>query len=991
MSLVSAPTVFAADEDEEDVQKITVTGSRIQRTDIETASPIQITSSEEIALSGFTRIEDLMNSLPQVVTGQTAFISNGASGTANLDLRGMGSARTLVLVNGRRLQPGGVYSQSPDVNQIPAALVERVEVMTGGGSATYGADAVAGVVNFVMKDDFEGVEATFGVSGYQHNNDNTYIQGLMDLRDFEYPDGSDGIDGKTYNFDLTMGGSFADGKGHATVYATYRKVNELRQGARDYASCALNGAGTACGGSANAIIPNFDMYPIDPISGATVYGYAQYVEGDAGYDDSDGADNTIYGPGGHPGYYDDSEIPVFNEYLWANAGQGANMWNSIDSGSNFIPSPGSNRYNYAPVNHFMRPDQRYTLGAFVEYEVSDQFRPYLEVSYMQDTTRAQIAESGTFFSEEYTMDCDSPLLTAAQQAQSCGAWGLSPDDTFAVYIGKRNVEGGPRVSLLDHNSFRIVFGSDGEINDNWVYDASVQFGATSSTAGYINDFFAPRIATAIGSDGQTCDGDCVPYEVFTYNGVTSDQANLLTGVAILTGLTKETIINGYVSGTLDATLPSAEDSISVVFGTEFRDLTFERITDEVFDKGLLLGQGGPTKGILGGYDVSEFFTEASIPLVQGASGIDSLTLELGYRYSDYSTSGGESTYKVGIDYNPTPEWKIRASYNRAVRAPNVAELFSTQSMGLWTGVDPCAGVIDSDDDTISPSASLAECANTGVSAAQYGSVAPSPAGQYGGQFGGNPDLQPEIADTITFGFVANPIENLNFSVDYYSISLEGAIGNIGPELIVEQCAETGLATFCDAIQRGPTGNLWLGTSAFVTDYNVNLGERNWEGIDVSANYKIEVGGGTLNANLIGSLMQKKEYVPFPEIPSATYDCAGIVSTNCFAQPDWRHSLNVSYTQGDFWTVSAKWRYFGKVDYDGSTDTLIADGLDAQSYLDLKAAFDVSDTIGILVGVNNIMDKEPPLVGGTIGSNGNTVAGFYDTLGRYLHASVTFKF
>lgn len=165
------------EEAKDKVERIEVTGSRIKRVDVETASPVQITSSEDIKLSGFTKIEDLMNSLPQIEASETSFQANGASGNATLDLRGLGAQRTLVLVNGRRLQPGGINNAgAADVNQIPSALVERVEVLTGGGSATYGADAVAGVVNFVMKKDFEGMELTLGGSGYQHDNDNKYIQ-----------------------------------------------------------------------------------------------------------------------------------------------------------------------------------------------------------------------------------------------------------------------------------------------------------------------------------------------------------------------------------------------------------------------------------------------------------------------------------------------------------------------------------------------------------------------------------------------------------------------------------------------------------------------------------------------------------------------------------------------------------------------------------------------------------------------------------------------
>jgi outer membrane receptor protein involved in Fe transport len=926
---VSMPT-FAAEESAEEVERIEVTGSRIKRTDLESASPVQITSSEDIKLSGFTRIEDLLNNLPQIEAASTAFQSNGATGTASLDLRGMGPNRTLVLVNGRRLQPGGVYSQSPDINQIPAALVKRVEVMTGGGASTYGADAVAGVVNFIMNDDFEGIEISAGAAGYQHNNDNDYIQGLMDEKNFEYPTGSDGIDGKSYNIDITMGGSFDGGNGHAVAYATWRRNDELRQGARDYSSCALNDAGTACGGSGNAVIPNFYLGGVD--NGAFDWGNWDYL--------------------------------------------------TLNSNSNFIQSSG-NLYNYAPVNHFMRPDERFTLGAFVNYEINEHVQPFLEVSYMNDRTVAQIAESGTFFAETYILPVDQ--LNADQQQYLNDNLGLTSADDFAVYIGKRNVEGGPRASNLEHNSFRIVFGAEGEINDSWFYEASINYGVSNSSAAYINDFFAPRIATAVDFGLCAETAGCIPYEVFTYQGVTEEAAGALTGVGILNGQATTMVLNGFVTGELeDVVMPTADSPVAVVFGAEYREETFERLSDEVYAQGLLLGQGGPTASIQGEYNVSEIFAEASIPLVEGADFAESLVLDLGYRYSDYDTSGGASTYKVSVDYDPTDDWKLRASYNRAVRAPNVGELFAPQNLGLWGGVDGCAGA--------NPTFTQAQCANTGVTAAQYGNITPSPAGQYNGFFGGNPELEPEIADTITVGVVGNPFDNFNFSVDYWNIELEDVIGTLGSELTLEQCALTGDAAYCDNVIRNGAGSLWLGQEGYVQATNINLAERHWEGVDVSANYLYEgLFGGTLRANFIGTRMLTKEYTPIPGNDDATFDCAGNIDNGCFAQPEWRHVMKVSYDMDTFWTASATWRYYGEVEYTEGVDEIVGDAIGAQSYIDLKAAFDVNDNVSFLIGVNNVLDKEAPLVGNTLSTNGNAVAGFYDTLGRYIHANVTLRY
>lgn len=923
-------SVAAQEEGASKVERIEVTGSRIKRTDMETSSPVQITSSEEIRLSGFTRIEDLMNSLPQVEAAETSFLANGSAGTATLDLRGLGAQRTLVLINGRRLQPGGIYTQSADVNQIPASLVKRVEVLTGGGSATYGADAVAGVVNFVMNDDFEGLELTVGGSGYQHNNNNKYMRELMDARGFSYPKGNTGIDGKAINIDLTMGGAFAGGKGHATAYATWRQVNELRQGARDYSSCALNNAGTACGGSGTTPNPNFYFYPV--------------IDGEPDYS---------------------------QEQFW-----------TLDPNSNFIPSVG-NVYNYAPVNHYMRPDERYTFGAFVNYEINDHARPYMELSYMHNRTVAQIAESGIFFNY-FDFDINNPLFNDAQRAQFRQQFGADIQ-TIGAYIGKRNIEGGGRQDNLEHSSYRIVAGVQGDINDSWNYDVSFQYGATSSSSVYKNDFYRPRIASALGAIGASpCAANCTPYPVFTYAGITPEVAATLGGTGILNGNTSQTIVNAFVSGELDFTLPTASLPLAAVLGVESREVDFERLADEVFRLGELAGQGGPTPSLLGGYNVREVFGELSVPLLNDAPIAESVVLDLGARYSDYSTSGGESTYKVALDWTPITDWKIRASYNRAVRAPNVSELYSVQGLGLWSGSDPCAGT--------TPELSAAQCANTGVTASQYGTIAANPASQYNGFFGGNADLKPEVADTVSFGVVANPFDGFNFSIDYWDIQVDDVIGAVNGELTVRQCALTGDPQFCNAITRAPgTGSLWRGEAGFVSSLTINQAQRHWRGVDLSSNYETDLGPGKLTAKLIGTYSLKKEYQPLPGLDSATYDCSGMFNTKCFAQPDWRHSLTVSYTTGDFWTASAKWRYFGAVDHDGAVDKLVATGIGSQSYLDLTGAFEINNHISLLVGVNNVLDREPPLVGGTLSENGNTVAGFYDTLGRYIHASVTMRF
>lgn len=937
-SLVMAPNFAMAQDQDASVEssdlleEVMVTGSRLRSVDgFGQTSPVTVVGMDDISALGLTRVEDILNSLPQIEPAQNSFISNGSSGTASIDLRGLGSNRTLVLINGRRMQSGGVASTAPDVNQIPSAMIERVEVLTGGASATYGADAVAGVVNFIMRR-VNGVELTVGASGYQHDNDNKYIQGLMDARGFDYPTGDSGLDGKAYNVDLVMGADFADGRGNATVYATWRKGNELKQDARDYSSCALTGSGTACGGSGTAEIPNFYITALNP---------------DGSLDYSTQTGRLTLAPDG-----------------------------TLVDGS-------TNVYNYGPINHFMRPDERWSAGAIIDFEINEHAIPYMEVGFAHNATRAQIAPSGVFF-QNFDLPIDNALFPDPFRQSLVDMF--PGEDVLNIYIGKRNTEGGPRVNVYTHDSFRIVGGVKGAINDNWDYDVSYMNAHTSSNSTYINDFYLPSIGNAVNSDLCAADPNCVPYPVFTYKGISAEAAAAQTGVGIQANQTNTKVFNAFVTGNLGFGLAAGD--ISVVGGFEWRDEFYENISDTVYELGLLAGQGGPNLSVKGGYDVNEIFGEANVPLLADMPGVQALSLDLAYRYSDYSTSGGESSYRGGLDWQIDDMFRVRTGYNRAVRAPNVNELFASQGLGLWSGEDKCA--TDLSDPTDVPAYTAEQCARTGVTAAQYGNIAASPADQYNAIYGGNPNLSPETADTITFGVVVNPLDNMTVSVDYWNIKIEDTISGISPEVTIEQCALYG--ELCDNIQRLGNGSLWQGTESYVVSTQINLGEQQWEGVDLAWAWGLDTGIGNFDFDLIGTYMLTKETTPLPADKTSTYDCVGLVSGRCYASPEWRHTASASYDMNSWWDITARWRYFDKVTYDGSTDQIAntGKGLTSQSYFDLNASFRFMENHSIVVGVNNVFDKEPPLVGGTISENANTIAGFYDTLGRYLYANATLR-
>ncbi len=927
---------------------ITVTGSRIKQLSSSSA-PIVEVGGEEFKLTGATRVEDLLNSLPQLSSSFDSFTVNPTTGFATADLRGLGTSRTLVLVNGHRLQPGGIRSEARDLNQIPAALIKRVDILTGGASAVYGADAMAGVVNFILDTEFEGFSATAGWSGYQHDNDNTYMQGLMDLRNFSYPTGSSGTDGKAKNIDLAWGSRFADGKGHAMAYLTWRENDELRQGARDYSSCALNARGTACGGSGTSPQPNF-------LIGGTLFPNVQIVDADG---------NPVFNADG---------TPALRNFGFAGARRNPD-------GSWSAGSPPA--YNYAPINHYQRPDERWTFGSSLKYEVNANFRPYIETMFANTNTSVQIAESGTFFVNDPSFSCSDPLI-----GNLCADLGIDPAaGDLQVYIGKRNNEGGPRISKIESNSFRVVAGAEGELGfGSWFYNASYLYGRNSSNEANINDFLIDRLDTAI-RDGS--------YPVLSPGGVTAEQAAALSGTGMRQGSTELQVLNAFVTGDIGVTVPTAGDPISLVVGLESRTETFTVDTDANMAAGNFTGLGGPRLPINGSQiKVSEVFMEAQVPLFKSSGFLKSVDGDFGYRSSDYKLSGNVDTYKVGANAS-FGDVRVRAGYNRAIRAPQTGDIFSDQQISLWSGADPCAGA--------TPTFTAAQCANTGVTAAQYGSISSSPASQYNQFSGGNPNVKPETGDTYTLGLVAAPIRGLNLSVDYYDIEITDQIGTIGANTILQFCGTTGDPFLCSKIRRNPTsGDLWIGssleTSGYVENLTSNFGDFRFRGLDLAVSYTMPLMGGQFTTSFSGTQTLEATIAPLPGVnESATYDCKGVINTLC-QTPDWRHTMSFRYNK-NWWTANVRWRHVGALDYvnnDGTPATtdqlLVGNGnkLDAFNYLDLSGTVTIGKYTTITAGINNVADKEPPLVGSTLTLNANSIGG-YDQIGRYVFANVNVRF
>jgi outer membrane receptor protein involved in Fe transport len=974
------PTTSATGETVKSSQDIIVTGSRIPQPNLESASPVTVVSSQEVKVSGTTRTEDLINSLPQSFAAQGSNVSNGATGAATINLRGLGTSRTLVLINGRRMQSGDPRQPVADINFIPTQLIKRVDVLTGGASSVYGADAVAGVVNFIMDTNFTGFRIDGQASVFNHHqhmnadlrtaNENA---GYLPPRGWSTNGGAQDIAG-------VFGAAFDDGRGHVQAYATYRTQDPVLESTRDYSFCSLADYGNFyCGGSSTSAKGTFRQ--TNPVTGKLD---AFHVEG--------------------------------NQFV-----------------------PGADIFNFAPYNYFQRPDERYTFGAFGDYEVSPAAKPYLEVMFMNDHSDAQIAPSGSFNSVT-TIACDNALLSAQQRNLICGPGrthvgslnGQSGLTLANVRIARRNVEGGGRDDDLEHTSYRIVGGMRGDVARGISYDAYYQFGTTKLAQTYFNDFSVTRLRRATdvvavlggavvapGTPGATImcraaltgiDPACVPYNVFQTGGVDENALTYLQTPGFQRGHINETIAHADVTINGDEygwRLPWAENGIGINVGAEYRKELLSTRVDEEFRLGDLAGQGGPTPPVDGSFDVRELFGEIQIPIIEH-SFIDLFNITAGYRYSNYhvgDNSFNTDTYKIATELAPIPDIRARASYNRAVRAPNIQELFFPTSLGLVATTDPCAGPKDAGG--LVNGHTAAECANTGVTAGQFGFVPKNPAGQYNALFGGNIDLAPEKADTYTAGLVLQPrfIPGLAVTVDYFNIKIDNLISTLGFNSIMSACLSSG--QFCDLINRDSAGSLWLDPEGFVTLTNTNVGGEGTKGIDFQATYGRRLGGlGTMNVSFVGTYLQKLTFDtgfdPDAADVNGKFDCAGFYGTTCGTpNPVWRHKLRVGLTMPSGLGFSVQWRHFSAVKLDtlsgdadlNNGDQSAAPGnakLSAREYFDLALTARLAQRLNLRLGVNNIFDTDAPVNGLSLG-NGNTFPLVYDALGRYLFAGFTIDF
>ena len=929
-----------------ELEEVVVTGSRILKANLVSSSPVTQLDNEQLTLTGITRVEDVLASMPQVYLDQSSGQAIESEGTATVQLRNLGVSRTLVLMNGRRLPINSPLSDEsgPDLNLIPQQLVKRVEILTGGASAAYGSDAVAGVINFIMMDDFEGLKIDYQHSAYRHDNSGNAAADATVAAGFPVSTSTEN-DGDIDDITIMMGGNFDNGRGNITAWGTYREIEAVLQGDRDYSACAVrrvSDGSLACLGSATNQ------------SGSFYFGNDDFT----------------------------------------------NIYNV--QGNNLEPGLGK-RFNFAAPSYYQRPDERYTLGAMGHYELNEHVEAYTELMFMDNRSVAQFGNAGVFFDGGFEVNCGNPYLSEQQQ----GVLGCSgdPDERVEAIFGRRNVEGGPRQNDIRHSTYRYLFGVRGDINETWRYDASYQYSEVdlrTRNSSYVNVANAQDALLAErDEDGNiVClsGGNCVPWNVWQTDGVTADQVGWLNQQYFERGTTDQEVFVAYAQGSLGdygIQMPTAETGVDLLLGYEYREEGLVYQPDDNALAGEVGGLSAALTPVDGSYDVSEFFLEASIPLVEGKTLMEAVVLDLGYRYSDYDPSGETTdTYKFAGSWAFSNDFKMRASYQRAVRAPNIVDQFQPQQGSLFAmDDDPCGNVVNG---RSGRGYTFDQCARSGVSQAVWNNGGPtdSPASQYNTLIGGSTELSPEESDTYSVGFVFTPsfVDSLSVSLDWYDIEVTDAITEIASETTLIQCIETG--AFCDKVRRGTNDSLWLGNSGpdnGIEALSQNIGFFRVKGIDLEINYALDMGG-------LGSLMFNNNYGYIDsweqeEYPGAgVINCEGIYGGSC-GTPTVQHRNRFSANWASVWdfNLNLTWRYIGEVDQEFTSNP--ASDLDAVNYIDLAGTWAVTDWATLRAGVNNITDEEPEYVpqGVTARENGNTYPGVYDALGQYWFVGFSVEF
>ncbi|MBE0377259.1 TonB-dependent receptor domain-containing protein [Pseudoalteromonas prydzensis] len=945
----------AAEDDVKSVERIQVTGSRIRSAEAMSSAPIQVVDSAAIDSSGSLNIQDLLLENPAfgspAISRTNSNFNTSSAGVATVDLRNLGSERTLVLVNGRRYVSGVPGSSAVDLNSIPSQFIERVEIMTGGASSVYGSDAVAGVVNFVLKDDFEGIE----------------FEG-------QFGESKEGDD-QSRQFSFTSGLSSNDGKGHAMFHLGYSDQGAVfsrdreRSSVDQIAQIAFEDRETGQASDIfEAVRPFFSSFPPQ----------GRFDAGDSRFT------------------YD----------------QNNNLQNGFSTNGNGTIGPDG--FNRNGVRTIAIPTERYLFASNGSYQLTDKHSFFFEGTYASSTTNSEL-EPFPFASDDIYANGRVPIEFLVQDEILRNAY--VPDDIYNaatdtdgdgfkdIFFAKRLSDIGNRGARAERDTFRLAIGFEGEINDSWFYDTYYVYGKTkeSQVSGGLVNVQSFRQGLEAVNDRFDLDGDgitneaicidatargfnCAPVNIFGFNSMSQSAIDFVRAPSMLSTSVEQEIIGGNVSGDLYE-LPAG--MIGIAAGFEYREEFSRSEFDALQQAGLNAGNAIPATE--GSFDVTEYYVEANIPL------LDAVTMNAAIRLSDYSTVGNTESWNVGIDWAVTDELRLRATRARSTRAPNIDELFSPPSQTFPSGLtDPCVGV----GNTGGGAADAACRADVGVASniAQNGVFTLNQSDLQGisGFNRGNPELKEEVGNSVTVGVVYTPeelISGLDITIDYFDIEIDDAIVATPRQFILSQCYG-GDDSFCNFITRrsAAAGNNSAGSLEFIDSGVSNSGGLGTEGVDLTLTYATDIGPGSFRTRLAYTYLIDGYSIPLPGADKDTF--AGEVGAS-----EHKANWNLGYKINDFdfnWSMT----YTGSADFDdqflNGFDNIPAGsvGVGSVTYHDVQASYHISDSVELYMGANNLFDKEPPrIISGVSGSSTGTetAAGTYDPIGQTYYIGFRSKF
>lgn len=925
-------------DDQEQVERVQVTGSRIARPELSQAAPLLVIGEDEIERFGTPDLGSMLAELPAIGATDTVIgnrESGASAGVSSADLRRLGAARTLVLINGKRHVAGEPGSAQVDLSSIPSSMIKRVEVVTGGASAIYGSDAVSGVVNVILKDDYEGLELSVTGSG-----------------------STEGVGAKAHQFTVLGGGDFMNGRGNATFFMTQTRLqetleNDIRQFERWGTVLNPEDTGRLDGIPDRIYAKNVGSEMINRFGVINPFG---------------GGPRYTFGANGDPVLQQTRDLD--NSFAFGNFPDGCD---TCFFGQDYV--------NYQPEL------RRETVGSTLNFRINDSAELYGDFKYSRADIEQQFQPSFRF--GNISIDVENNAFIDEQLRQE-----LLDNGQSTVSMAKFFDEWGNRTADNKRQTFRVVSGVKGALDIGSTlldYDLYYSYGETSNTRKTLNSIVPGNFVAAVNSEidpetGEAVCADpsqasvnpqnCVPYNPFGFGQASQEAIDYVSAdVTRSDTITQEYVGASFVTDTRGfLELPAGY--IDVAFGFEYREETSETITDEFTRRGLTANAATPNE--YADYDVSEAFIEVNVPLLRDVAFAKELSVDAAFRKADYSHAGKADAWKVGVVYSPVDDIRFRGTLGKAVRAPNITEAFSPQSPGFANVSDPC----DADNINQNPNRA-SNCAALGI-----------PEGFQANDnvsvdliSGGNPNLTAEESDSMTFGVVYTPsfIENFSITADLYDIEISDAITFIAAQTVVDNCVDSEggpSGTFCTQVTRDPQSN----DISLVQSGYLNAAALNTKGIEVDINYRTDLVRfdmpGTLQANLFINHLLELESFEFQDQPDLNNDERGEVG-----DPEWQARFSLTYGLDD---LSANWsaRYIDRSALFDVTPRLESYENVSPNYIgslvthDLSANYNVSDNFSVNAGIRNVFDKTPP------GYTGNAL---YDLVGRRFFAGVKYTF